>query len=64
MVMVLTMIYLLGLLPTAMASCQDQAAFPDIPLKVFVGFIEKHFSTEISLATVFSVAVAITTSAH
>jgi hypothetical protein len=55
------MIYLLGLLPTVMASSQDQA-FSDIPFKLFARFIKKHFNTEISLATVLMVLFTLTSS--
>jgi hypothetical protein len=59
-VMVLTVIYMLGLLPTVMASGQDQTAFPDIPFKLFAAFIGENFNTKVSLTTVLTVLFTLT----
>jgi CxC5 like cysteine cluster associated with KDZ transposases/CxC6 like cysteine cluster associated with KDZ transposases len=56
----LTMIHAFGLLPTVMASSQDQTPFPDIPFHVFVNYVEKNFSTKVSLATVLTVLFTLT----
>jgi len=60
MLMVLTMIHTFGLLPTVMASSQDQTPFPDITFHVFASYVEKNFSTKVSLATVLTVLFTLT----
>ena len=56
----LIMIHTFGLLPTVMASSQDQTPFPDIPFHVFVNYVEKNFSTTVSLTTVLTVLFTLT----
>jgi hypothetical protein len=49
----------LGCLPVASAQ-SDHRPFPDIPFQVFSQFIQKQFSSQISLATVLTVLLSMT----
>jgi hypothetical protein len=46
-------------LPVASAQ-SDHRPFPDIPFQVFSQFIQKQFSSQISLATVLTVLLSMT----
>jgi hypothetical protein len=58
--MLMTMLYLLGLVPTALAASLEQSSFPDIPFQLFSTFVENNFSKKVSLATVLTVLFTLT----
>jgi len=51
----MTILYLLEFVPTALAASLEQSSFPDIPFQMFPTFVENNFSKKISLATVLTV---------
>jgi hypothetical protein len=56
----ISLVFLLGSLPTVQASKISQDPFPDIPFNIFVDFIQDTFSSKISLATVLTILFTLT----
>jgi hypothetical protein len=50
---------MLGFLPVVSAN-SSQSPFPDIPFHVFNGFVQNHFSSQISLTTVLTILFSLT----
>jgi hypothetical protein len=55
----LACIIMLGILPVVSAN-SSQSPFPDIPCHVFNGFVQNHFSSQISLTTVLTILFSLT----